>query len=248
MSTENQNKPIRYVVTGLPRSATKYISVVLQKLGLNCTHEKSFNCYNHKESATKEGIWGDASWAAAPFICNLPPNTIVFHQVRDPLKVLNSNLPPGGDSFFRTWDVDAGLASDSQYKKPLPWKRFIWDHTCNWEWPNEVAEGPESLPEIERIFYWWMRWNAWIEQATSARADLTYFRYKVEDLANGKLLKIVKTIDPESLITEEHCNNVIKEVSTTTNRHRVPNTKITVDTLPEELLVQAQRYGYYLPG
>ena len=233
------------MVASLPRSGTKYISVVLTKLGLCCGHEVHFNCRSHRTSVD-EGppIWGDASWMSMPFIEELPSNTVVLHQTRDPLKVLNSNLPPGGDSYFRTWDYHAGLISDPLYNKPIPWKRFIWDHTQDWVWPDELAEGPESKQEIDRLLFWWMNWNSAIEYHTLKRSDLVYIRYRVEDLDSSVLLNIVKILDPESGVTEGQCADVLKEVSTTTNRHREPNNRITFDMLSPANKMLMLRYGY----
>jgi len=221
--------------------------MVLTKLGQNCAHEGHMS-YNKYETAWDDGpnVWGDASWMVVPYIESLPSGTVVLHQLRDPLKVLNSNLPPGGDSYFRTWNEHAGLESDPLYEKPIPWKRFIWEKTSDWVWPDGVAEGPESPEEIERLIHWWTNWNLWIECAASQRADLTYVRYRLEDLDwellqnIGRLLTDIK-VGPR----RQHCESILKDVSTTTNRHRAPNDRITIDMLPPTARLLMHRYGYY---
>ena len=249
---------IRYVVASLPRSGTKYISKVLTELGQNCGHEHSFTCVGGGKGSgqltTAKGVcireeapevWGDASWFSVPLISKLPPGTVVFHQLRDPIKVLNSNLPPGGDSYFRTWDENAGLKSDPLYNKNIPYKRFVWESTQDWVWPAGVAEGPESQEEIERLIHWWINWNLWIEFAAMQRSDLLYVRYKLEDLDRHLLQNIGRVIQPDIVGPRlEHCQDILEKVPTTTNRHRTPNDRITVDMLPPAARLLMYRYGY----
>jgi hypothetical protein len=190
-------------------------------------------------------VWGDASWFSVPLISKLPPGTVVFHQLRDPLKVLNSNLPTGGDSFFRTWDENAGLKTDPLYNKSILYKRFIWENTYDWVWPSGVAEGPESPEEIERLIHWWVNWNLWIEFAALRRADLVYVRYPLENMSADLLHNIASVIQPNIVPPRvEHCKEVLEKVSTTTNRHRIPNDKITYDMLPPAARLLMHRYGY----
>jgi len=202
---------IRYVVASLPRSGTKYIAKVLTELGQNCGHEQNFTCLSALEGGpedrhtTAQGVvdipsapdvWGDSSWLSVPLIHQLPPGTVVFHQLRDPLKVLNSNLPPGGDSYFRTWDENAGLKEDPLYDKPIPYKRYIWENTRDWVWPGGIADGPESQEEIDRLIHWWVNWNLWIEFATLKRADLVYVRYQLENMSGDLLHNLGSVIQP----------------------------------------------------
>jgi len=235
---------IKYVVTSLPRSGTKYIASVLSKLGLSCGHEKHFTLARHGEDVPNAPfVYGDASWMVVPYIQSLPPGTVVLHQLRDPIKVLNSNFPPGGDSYFRSWDKHAGLQSDPLYGKIIPWKRFIWNHTKDWVWPNRIAEEKESPEEIERLIHWWTNWNLWIESAATRRSDLTYIRYRLEDLDGSKLQKIAFMIS-ESVMEVEHCNSVLASVSPTLNRHRKPNDKITLNMIPSTAKQLMRKYGY----
>ena len=237
---------IRYVVASLPRSGTKYISKVLTELGQNCGHEKHFTGQSGVvDRPDAPDVWGEASWLAVPLLSKLPAGTVVFHQLRDPIKVLNSNLPPGGDSFFRTWDEHAGLETDPLYKKSIPYKRFIWETTQDWVWPKGVAEGVESPEEIERLIHWWINWNLWIEFAVMKRSDLIYVRYKLEDMDKHLLQNIGRMIQPDVVGPRlSHCQDVLGKVSTTTNRHRTPNDRITVDMLPPAARLLMYRYGY----
>jgi hypothetical protein len=239
---------IGYVVSSLPRSGTKYISKVLDALGLNCGHEQHF--VTHSATLIRpdwDYKWGDASWMSVPYLYAVPPGATVFHQVRNPIDVLNSNLPIGGYSYFRTWDIKAGLESDPLFGNPLPYMRFIWENTREWVWPDGQAEGPESPEEIQRLIHWWLNWNMWIEYATLQRSDIQYIRYRIEDLneENWTLLQdIAKVIDPENTKEEEEVREVLRATSRTTNRHRTPNTRITTDMMPTAAKLLMYRYGY----
>jgi hypothetical protein len=238
---------LRYIVAGLPRSGTKYISKVFTSLGLDCGHERHFGYDRATVERVAEGIWGDASWMSAPYLKALPSGTVVLHQMRNPINVLNSNLPPGGDSYFRTWDEHAGLKSDPLYNKNIPWKKFIWDTTQDWVWPQGGGEEPEGPEEIQRLIHWWMNWNIWIESTALRRSDLQYIRYRIEDLNsdNWTLLRdICKVIDPQHTKGEGEVKAVLEEIPRTTNRHREPNTRITTSMLPVVAQLTMMRYGY----
>ena len=240
---------IRYLVASFPRSGTKYIAKVLTELGQNCGHEKHFTSSMGGSGTVYldngPDVWGDASWMATPLVSKLPSGTVVFHQLRDPIKVLNSNLPPGGDSYFRTWDENAGLKSDPLYNKPIPYKRYIWESTQDWVWPGGVAEGTESPEEIERLIHFWVNWNLWIEFSAMRRSDLVYVRYKLEDLDANLLHNIGSVIQPGVVPPRlQHCQEVLNKVPTTLNRHRTPNERITYEMLPPAAKLLMYRYGY----
>ena len=60
------------------------------------------------------------------------------------------------------------------------------------------------------------------------------------------LQNIVRVIQPDVVPPRvQHCEKILGEVSTTTNRHRAPNTKITLDTLPPTARLLMHKYGYY---
>lgn len=237
---------IKYVIAALPRSGTKYISTVLTKLGLNCSHELYFNCNTCKFSDDqKDSAFGDSSWMSVPYIDKLPPGTVVFHQLRDPIKVLNSNMPPDGDSYFRIWD-STGLLSDPLYKTH-PWKRFIWKSTQNWVWPDGGGNVPHSKEEIQRLIHWWENWNLWVEFSATKRFDITYVRYRIEDLSPELLEQIyylIKDEKEQSTTVKERCVETLSEVSTILNRHREPNTYIVPDMLPASARLLMYKYGY----
>lgn len=85
LSKKPSKKPV--VITGCPKSGTKYIATVLQKMGLD---------FNHEQWA-KDGV---ADWRLAPgkkaepwdgntHLSNFN-NTVILHQVREPLNTISS--------------------------------------------------------------------------------------------------------------------------------------------------------------
>jgi hypothetical protein len=73
-----------FVITGTGRSGTGYISRLLTAVGIRCGHEEWWNPYNKRTP----GLAGDASWLAVPHLDGYQGR--VFHQIRDPLKVISS--------------------------------------------------------------------------------------------------------------------------------------------------------------
>ena len=83
-------KKPRFVVIGTPRSGTNYFSALCKANGIQVSHELYFTEYGPKlrNPRRRFDTVGDVSWLAIPY---LPDDQItVLHQVRNPLKVVNS--------------------------------------------------------------------------------------------------------------------------------------------------------------
>ena len=83
-------QPIKYVVVSSPRSGTGYTAEVLNRLGLNCGHETWFFPGRTLYQKHGEKFWGDSSWLAVPFLVKMPMGTLILHQLRNPIKTLDS--------------------------------------------------------------------------------------------------------------------------------------------------------------
>jgi hypothetical protein len=145
---------IRLVVTGCPRSGTKYTTEVLRSLGFKAGHEQCFTPIKHAIAGSMNEI--EASWMAAPFLPTLPRDIFVVHQVRNPLMVVRSLL--AGDHL--------GFNS--------PYSRFVYKYLLS------LPKG--ALPSAEaqiRAEDFWLLWNLIIERGVKNRASV---RLKVEDL------------------------------------------------------------------
>ena len=166
--------PIAYVVVSSPRSGTSYTAEALSRIGLNCGHEKAFSPGRpvyHKG----EKFWGDSSWMAVPFLVKMPMGTLVLHQLRDPIKTLDSM---SARRQLRGNTQSGGQGPRGEYTK------FLNAHFDNWE-------SDES--QHERLARFWVEWNLKIEKQKS-NPNLRYFRFKLEDMDEELLLSIASLI------------------------------------------------------
>ncbi len=120
---KGETTPRLILVTGCGRSGTQYISKVLNQSGLNVTHEHGM------------GTDGCVSWLMAARVDWAPWGPLakryqfkhIFHQVRDPVKVIQSyyNTPP-----TTTWEWIA---------KSIP----------------EIKESDSNLTKCTKYWYYW---------------------------------------------------------------------------------------------
>lgn len=119
---------LRAIVTGTPRSGTKFIANLLCRLGINASHELYFNPWFQSIAELKHDV--EVSWMAAPYLAELPHDTLIVHLVRNPLRAINSMISTG---HFGTQNVYAEfLAKHSGTTHPAPawyhWNRIIESH------------------------------------------------------------------------------------------------------------------------
>jgi len=79
----------RFLITGCPRSGTKFIADLLSNLGIKCGWEQ---IYNYDIAAWGEGVVGESSWLSVQHFDVLPEDVIVLHQVRYPPEVIKSMM------------------------------------------------------------------------------------------------------------------------------------------------------------
>jgi hypothetical protein len=206
---------ISFVVTGTPRSGTTYVARVLQKLGLDCRHERRFNPWEIIMEVCRfnEEPWGDSSWLAAPFLQALPADAKVFHVVRDPLSAVNSIIGTG------------------QIDWPDDYRTFIAKYCWNDAnyWPTDVGRDAQTF---------WVRWNLMIEQ--SGRVSR---RFRVEETA-AAVPGILSDVGLAG-VSEQDIARVLQEVPRNMNarKHRSA-LRLTRDDLTPEFIQTARRYGY----
>jgi hypothetical protein len=197
-----------FVVTGCARSGTGYTATLLSTLGVPCTHEALFSPYTqHFDGFPEPG--GDSSWLAVPFLGELPPGTVVLHQVRRPDAVVSSLL---GIRFF----ADDGTKASRDWRSRLQVARargfgelaarlmtsdgrararrrrsdfvgFLRTH-C----PEIFAE-PDELTRAAR---YWVEWNGLAARAAE-RDDLVYLRYRLEDLDARQTASLLRAVGRE---------------------------------------------------
>jgi len=86
-------KTLPFIVTGTPRSATRYTARLLHAMKVPCTHEHIL-----RPLATFADAWrwyqtseyGESSWMAWAILPVFPESVPVLHSIRDPWKVIDS--------------------------------------------------------------------------------------------------------------------------------------------------------------
>ncbi len=156
---------LSYVVVSTPRSATGWASQVLTAMGLQCGHETYYNLHLQQPENKNEGIWGDSSWLAVPFIKYLPSGTIVLHQIRNPWDTIASLVGLGW--FGPADELDPG--EDGYLGFAIAFAQGHMPYL-----------GSDMDQHVNRAAAFWMVWHMMIELYAKARSDLTYVRYQVE--------------------------------------------------------------------
>jgi len=140
-------KPPKAVIAQTGRSGSGFIYKVLQAYGINVGHEDYF-CFPWQQPQQVEG---DSSWLSVPHLSDY--DGIIFHQVRNPLKVLTS--------LMNTYGKDG---SPHHKKKYLPYRKKLFktetgdlmrDFMAHIVWMNEEIEKYRDYGwAIESFDYW----------------------------------------------------------------------------------------------
>jgi hypothetical protein len=150
---------VRILVTGCGRAGTQYTFRLLSVLGLRASHEKVYNHDLDPKAPPLERIeerWNmldaESSWLAVPFCRTLPENVVVWHQLRDPLKVvrcfLHTHILSSHDAacrfiqgVFPECGQEDDLTRSVQYV--LRWTRMLCDFGRLW--PNYFGYRMEAV-------------------------------------------------------------------------------------------------------
>lgn len=158
---------MRFIVTGTPRSATGYASLLFRELAIPCTHERIFkprgamadvlDWYEHADA-------GESSWLAWAFLGLLPGKVPVLHTMRNPWAVVDSlahrnNLLPREAQANR----DRGTRKLVDAMKAYCPEAFAYDG------------------DIDRAAAFVVGWNRRIANAIELY-QFPYRRYRVEEL------------------------------------------------------------------
>jgi hypothetical protein len=136
----------RFLVTGCPRSGTKYAATLFRSLGVHVDHEVVFGV--GPALGGREPSWrqyeGDVSWLAVPF---LPlDDVVVLHQLRHPLEFVRSVT---------------GFRFLSDERAELAFPRVVQRHAPEVYEPDELVERGATM------------WRVWNERA-EPHATITY--------------------------------------------------------------------------
>ncbi len=235
----------RFVVTGCARSGTLFIAEALNGLGHPCGHEILFNP-DTKAVPDFGSADGDVSWLAAPFVGDLPADTVVLHQVRDPLATIRSLVG------MRVFQTKPHALMNARYRLQHLHIRFarpiVNPHFVRFA-AAHCPEAFESEDETSRAATYWVRWNRTIEQAAN-RANLTYRRYRVEDLDDDLLTEFDHLLGGGA--TPAEVAAIRTGLGTSTHRARQVDALTMADirdsTIRSQLAGLAAEFGYDLSG
>ncbi len=219
---------MRFIVTGAPRSATRYAAVMFERLGVPCTHERVFRqtgsaidivrWYNQDEH-------GDSSWLAWAFLNLIPGPVVMFHTRRNPWKVIDSLA-----------HRNRMVSMDETRAESINSLRDIMNVYC-----SRVAQYDT---EINRAAVFMLDWNKWIE-LTADRSHLAfnYVPYCVETLDANCVRKMLTVLDLTR--TDEQIKYALDTDYHKTNRGRVVTKKTGLSGLsnPDVAHYIEERWG-----
>ena len=168
--------PSVFVVTGTPRSATGYASILFATANIPCTHEQVFRprvtlCDVLKWANNWPDERGESSWLAWAFLGLLPKPVRVLHTVRNPWSVIDS-LAHRNEIVPREATVCMG-------------KQLLRDAMLSY-----VPRVNEYDSAIDRAAVLVVDWNRLIEKAAHKRG-LPYRRFRVEDMDVDLLTSLI---------------------------------------------------------
>lgn len=206
------------VVTGAGRSGTGYMAALLTSMGLACGHELVFNPWT--DLPFFGNLQGDASWLAIPFVADLAADTIVVHQIRNPLDFLRSS-------------VGIHMLTD-----PGPYLDFIGRH---WPW---VLGLPDDLT---RSLAYWVTLNQAVERFRDAGRP--YIRSRLEDLDENGVLRLARALDLDKSDEQvlDAYRALPGKVNARQRDESIRWGDIPASSLRDEAAEMARRYGYEVP-
>lgn len=214
--------PSKILVTGCGRAGTQYTARLLNLLGIPCGHER---VYTHAGINDWDGQQAESSWLAAPLVSEaIPEDCMVWHQLRDPLKVV------------RCWNSHRTLTDfNSALPQPVEVQRFVFRHL------PECSEGDD----LERCVKYVLGWTRML-----MKHDLypRVLRYRLERLSARSLLSLLFSSGYERTLdqVETAMEQIIGRIGACVLPH-VPEIKASrIVKLPggQELLGLYHQLGY----
>lgn len=166
-----------------------YTSRVLRAAGVRCGHEDMFTPWGPRLDF--ERFDGDSSWLSVPYLDQLPADTLVLHQLRSPMAVIESWV---ARRRFRRWHPEGSfpkhVAKRVLGRPPgglYAYRQYIRQHA-----PSIF----EERREVDRAARYWLHWN---ELAERNARHLDYRRFWLhemeEDVVRGLLREVGASTD-----------------------------------------------------
>lgn len=150
---------MRILVTGCGRSGTQFTHRLLSGLGLRSSHEKIYNHDLDIGDPPLERInerWNmidvECSWLAMPFCRVLPNDVVIWHQCRDPLKII------------RCWAHG----------------RILTSHNAATKFVQQVLPECAAGSDLQRSVQYVLHWTRML--ADHGRLVRHYYRYQIETI------------------------------------------------------------------
>ena len=133
-----------FLITGSPRSGTRFMAALFRSAGLGATHEGVFIPAGIRPRVIKNV---ESSWLAAPHLQTWKYHfKKVIHLVRDPILVISSQRE-----------------REIMFKKESPYTKYIYDN---------VSEITNFNNSIDNYLHFWIAWNEMIEKHTKIRVKI----------------------------------------------------------------------------
>ncbi len=192
---------MQYLITGTGRCGTVSCALLLNKIGIPCSHEAIFTYNGFIEQNIDEEVENsflssfhignkikciaESSYMAAPYLDKIP-NTKIIHVLRNPLKVVKSYTH--GLNFFANNTPDP-------YNK---YENFIY---------KILPELTIKMPQIDRCCLFYVMWNKLITRK--------HFTFKIENglkQLSDFLQKPYVEIDPVNSVKDREYKIKIESV------------------------------------
>lgn len=163
---------LKFVVASTPRSATRYITAVLNKAGILTTHEllcKDCHCW---WGAFECPIIAEVSWLLPPRLDKMPSEIILLHQIRHPVPTINS--------IIRTHHMEPTKTRNTRWLFG-PATEKLGLH----RWPGDA---------LGRAIYFWCEWHKAILEKSKCTPN--YYRYQIETVLAAELSLVLHGATP----------------------------------------------------
>lgn len=236
----------KFLISGCGRSGTTYTAKLLTAAGCSCSHEAYFpkkvtaliylplfyECiYTPYRKVFKLQYpishQGEAAWHAAPFLDFLHDDTVVFHQIRNPIDFIRSRQKIGliGTGRLRRDGRLRGKFTSISYRDIKNFRNLSMQ---------------EQVDHLARV---WIEWNEIVEEKCKNHVN---FRYRLEDIDVSLVEKIFSLIEFDYDL--DKLKLACESVSKKTNSRGKTRSDVSLDMLSKPLYSRvkdlASRYGY----